>query len=66
MNIDSAHVEPIVSNTENNILVDFASRDIVNERTAKNVHVTHDGLQTDPPKSFRVPKSNKSFDWFIF
>lgn len=65
--IDSVHVEPVVSSIENNILVDIASNDIVN---AKNAHITHvvnvDGLKTVPSKSIRVPKSNKSFGWFIF
>jgi len=67
VNIDSVHVEPVVSSIENNMLVDIAYNDIVN---AKNAHITHtvnaDGLKTVPFKSIRVPKSNKSFGWFIF
>jgi len=70
VNIDSVHVEPVVSSIENNMLDDIASNDLVNEPTDKNAHVTHvvnvDGLKTVPPKSIRVPKSNKSFGWFIF
>lgn len=66
VNIDSVHVEPVVSSIENNMLVDIASNDIVN---AKNGHITHvvnvDGLKTVPSKSIRVPKSKKSFGWFI-
>lgn len=72
VNIDSVHVEPVVSSIENNMLVDIASNDIVNEDivNAKNAHLTHvvnvDGFKTVPSKSIRVLKSNKSFGWFIF